>query len=151
MLPAHDSPAAKQCVERGDQDQDQRRIDAGGVLCQADSLQAGDRIGVVAADGVHERRQALPQLRAEQVPARPCQKQDDKQPDPALFQQEYRGKQRCREETRKQQPHRVDRDGKRRDHAEAQPDGKPRGAEQRSRERISGWSHTDTSCAAGWM
>ena len=50
------------------------------------------------------------------------QKQDDKQPDPALFQQKYRGKQRCREETRKQQPHRVDRDGKRRDYAEAQPD-----------------------------
>ena len=122
MLPAHDSPAAKQCVERGDQDQDQRRIDAGGVLCQADSLQAGDRIGVVAADGIHERRQALPQLRAEQISARPCQKQDDKQPDPALFQQKYRGKQRCREETRKQQPHRVDRDGKRRDYAEAQPD-----------------------------
>ena len=69
-----------------------------------------------------ERRQALPQLRAEQISARPCQKQDDKQPDPALFQQKYRRKQRCREETRKQQPHRVDRDGKRRDHAEAQPD-----------------------------
>ena len=78
MLPAHDSPAAKQCVERGDQDQDQRRIDAGGVLCQADSLQAGDRIGVVAADGVHERRQALPQLRAEQISTCPRQKQDGK-------------------------------------------------------------------------